>query len=125
MYYLPFIGNTVVVTMLVRMKPWHSVQDTIFMILDVEQDCPHGSSFLMNSGLFVLECQRIRRITAGYEHIIMVSQQDGDKLSPSVFRRLLNCCPMAQTSAGPKCSAVDLRGGIINATENLNVNRNF
>lgn len=77
------------------MKPWHSVQDTILMILDVEQDCAHGSSFLMNSGLFVLDCQRIRRITAGYEHVIMVSQQDGAKLSPSVFRRLLNCCPMA------------------------------
>lgn len=51
--------------------------------------------FLMNSGLFVLKCQRIRRLTAGYEHIIMVSQQVGAKLSPSVLRRLLNCCPMA------------------------------
>lgn len=45
----------IVVIMFVRMKPWHSVQDTIFLILDVEQDCAHGSSFLMNSGLFVLE----------------------------------------------------------------------
>lgn len=81
--------------MVVRMKQRHSVQDTIFVILDVEQDCAHGSTFLMNSGLFVFECQRIRRITAGYEHVIMVSQRDGAKLSPSVFRRLLNCCPMA------------------------------
>lgn len=53
--------------------------------LYVEQVCKRASPLLMNSGSFVLDCQPIRRITAGYERVIIMSLQGRVKLSPSVF----------------------------------------
>ena len=46
------------------------------------------------SPFFVLDCQPIRRITAGYECVIIMSLRGRAKLSPSVFWRLPNCCPI-------------------------------
>lgn len=67
-----------------------------------EQVCWRASPLLMNSGPFVLDCQPSRRITAGYECVIIMSLQGRAKLSPSVFWWLPNCCPITETSAGPK-----------------------
>lgn len=48
----------------------------------------------MNSRSFVLDCQEIRRITAGYECVIIMSLQAWAELSPCVFRKQPNCCPI-------------------------------
>lgn len=50
----------------------------------------------MNSSSFVLDCQPIRSITAGYECVIIVSLQARAKLSPCVLWGLPNCCPITQ-----------------------------
>lgn len=88
-----------------------------YLILDpflyVEQDYECASPLLMNSGSFVLNCQPIRRITAGYECIIIMSLQGRAKWSPSVFWRLPNCCPITPRhllDRNSVCSAESIQG---------------
>lgn len=88
------------------------IRDPFFVCLNRTANAP--PPLLMNSGSFVLDCQPIRRITAGYECIIIMSLQGRAKLSPSVFRRLPNCCPITPRhllDRNSVCSAESIRGG--------------
>lgn len=57
------------------------------LILNVEQLCTCSSPLLMNSVSFVLDCQPIRRLTAGYEHVIIMPLQGITKLSPQCVQK--------------------------------------